>query len=278
MESAPADVLTFQLTSLLRESYSLLTREVVLTSSDFLGIPSGGSQASLLAMYDSYRLDEIERSRNSSSYLSSETASQVPHPEKNSLFERVTSIRQVPELGILCNPFVGAVSVPLITRTWSLLQKTKKSYGSNFRYRVYSSARNMFTGIFFHIAVVVFSHALALRPARWLLHYLATEPGDGPERPLRNQKVEHQGLAVPDREGDVTFPRAWGRVRWEGNGYDYSAMLVAQAAATLVYNGYEIPASDLGGGVLTPACLGEPYVDRLRGAGIKMEMSILPKE
>lgn len=51
-----------------------------------------------------------------------------------------------------------------------------------------------------------------------------------------------------------------------------TAVLLAQAASTLLEEDVDLP-----GGVFTPSCLGQPFIDRLQGAGFKFESEILEK-
>lgn len=50
---------------------------------------------------------------------------------------------------------------------------------------------------------------------------------------------------------------------------------MAEAAATLLLDD---SAQQLPGGVLTPACLGQNYIDRLNRAGLRFESKIVTEE
>lgn len=49
-----------------------------------------------------------------------------------------------------------------------------------------------------------------------------------------------------------------------------TAVLLAQAASTLLEEDVDLP-----GGVFTPSCLGQPFIDRLQGVGFNFEEKIL---
>ena len=51
-----------------------------------------------------------------------------------------------------------------------------------------------------------------------------------------------------------------------------SGLLLAQAAATILEEDLELE----GGGIYTPACLGQGFIDRLDGAGFHFETKIVP--
>lgn len=65
-----------------------------------------------------------------------------------------------------------------------------------------------------------------------------------------------------------------GRMRWEGSMYYLTGVCLAEAAITIARS--KTQAHELGGGILTPATLGAPYLERLQKAGLKAEAKILP--
>lgn len=136
--------------------------------------------------------------------------------------------------------------------------------------------RNVFIGTLVHIASVMGPLLLAIGPLRWLLAKIVTQPGFGPSKEVEaNSVLDARAIAVP--EGQPS-PRAYGRIRWDGGIYAYTGVLIAEAAATLLYaNGEsdDVPARQMGGGVLTPACLGGAYWERLGKAGVIAETDML---
>lgn len=65
-----------------------------------------------------------------------------------------------------------------------------------------------------------------------------------------------------------------GTMRYDGSMYYLTGMLLAEAAITIARD--ETPAHQLGGGVLTPATLGEAYFDRVREGGLKASIRMMP--
>lgn len=51
-----------------------------------------------------------------------------------------------------------------------------------------------------------------------------------------------------------------------------TGIFLADAALTLLKD--DVPANKLGGGFLTPACLGQAYIDRLAEHGFKIETKL----
>ena len=56
--------------------------------------------------------------------------------------------------------------------------------------------------------------------------------------------------------------------------YQLTGVCLAEAAITIARE--KTQAHELGGGVLTPATLGAPYLERLQKAGLKTEVKTLP--
>jgi short subunit dehydrogenase-like uncharacterized protein len=65
-----------------------------------------------------------------------------------------------------------------------------------------------------------------------------------------------------------------GRMRYDGGMYALTGLLLAEAAITIARD--QTPAHKMGGGILTPATLGEPYFNRVRNAGLFTEIRMMP--
>ena len=63
-------------------------------------------------------------------------------------------------------------------------------------------------------------------------------------------------------------------MRFDGSMYRLTGVFLAEAAITIVRS--KAFAHELGGGVLTPATLGAPYLERLQKAGLKVEVRMMP--
>lgn len=57
------------------------------------------------------------------------------------------------------------------------------------------------------------------------------------------------------------------------NSTTVTGIFLAEAALSLLKD--DVTAKKFGGGFLTPATLGEPYIDRLRDAGFKIETKMI---
>ena len=79
-------------------------------------------------------------------------------------------------------------------------------------------------------------------------------------------------MAVAD-EANPSETRALAKLRYAGGPYHITAAFLAQGAATILYE--EGLVRRVGGGILTPAVLGQPYIERLRSSGVTIDNEIV---
>jgi short subunit dehydrogenase-like uncharacterized protein len=107
---------------------------------------------------------------------------------------------------------------------------------------------------------------------RWLLKKWAYDPGQGPTKEaFQNNRLVYKAIAKADCEPEK---RAVATFEYTGGGYYLTGILVTEAAMTIL-KGNEMPAAKMGGGLLTTATLGEEYVERVRKAGVKIEVAMM---
>ena len=124
-----------------------------------------------------------------------------------------------------------------------------------------------------HLAFKVGVLLLMIPPVRWFLKRLIYAPGDGPTaEENKTNRAEYRAIAVADVPGEKK-PRAFCRAWYEGELYYLTGLLLTQAAITLLKD--DVVAKKFGGGILTPATLGQPYIDRVNDAGFKFEVRML---
>ena len=105
---------------------------------------------------------------------------------------------------------------------------------------------------------------------------LVYQPGEGPSREEAAKGcLSVRALAVPDDA--AAKEKAAGSLRYVGGLYQMTAVLVCEAAATILAGDGEggVPARRLGGGLMTPATLGMGYLERLRKGGVEIETGFL---
>jgi hypothetical protein len=240
---------------------------------------SGGTIASILACLETYSVRQMLAASAPLAACIPDAGSHRPHPPP------FLPVRRDRFLGNLTfNPSAMADQA-VVMRTWSLLQRyghRTELYGERFSFQGYSSAASWLQAwsSFLAMSVAVFCVVL-FPPLRWLLQWLSSQPGTGPQVTGENHFVEWKATVALDGE-DVSQPSAVGAMRMNTNVYSVCATLVSEAALTLleVLDGNDLGAmvKKLGGGILTPASLGMPYVKRLEKAGLEWKVTETGKE
>ncbi|KAL9041428.1 MAG: hypothetical protein Q9214_004114, partial [Letrouitia sp. 1 TL-2023] len=273
VESSPSDLLAWSLATLIRQRLSVGTREVVVSADASRTQPSGGSLATLVSLLDHYGLDELKRS------LKPFALSPIPGPKpvpSAPFVNRFLGIRVVPDLGTLTTSIGASPNVAIVERTWGLLGG-KDFYGPSFQYKEYRRARNKFAGMMAHFAITLGFIALTIPPLRWLLQIVAHNvyaPGQGPSKQdTAGDSLELRAIAEADQHASKP-KRAMAKFLWRGGLYHLTALLAVEAAMVILNDDSII--DRLGGGLLTPAMLGQPYIDRLRNAGVVFENRLMP--
>ena len=270
IESAPSDLLAFALVNLIRKELSVGTREVITSVHDFKGTPSGGTLATVLTIMDHYSLKQIGKS--SGSWATSPIPGSKVQSSRSWLSEFL-GIRSVPGLGTLTTSISAAPNTAVVQRSWGLFDGGKL-YGSKFQYNEYMRVRNSVVGIATHFALVFAGLALIFPPVRWLAKKFLYAPGEGPEKAAtRREYFELHAVATADQ--DVLSPRrAFAKLRWDGSLYHFTGICLAEAAMVLLND--EKLVQRLDGGLLTPATLGQSFIDRMKHAGLVFEVEMMP--
>jgi short subunit dehydrogenase-like uncharacterized protein len=234
------------------------------------GSISGGTGLTALTVMDYHTLPEITASSKPFAL------SPIPGPSSHStasLLTKILGIRTHPVLGLLTTAIQAGADTPIVQRTWGLLGGAKL-YGPNFYYEQYMRTTSWLRGIALHFAIKVGILLLVIPPVRWLLKKLIYAPGDGPtEEEFKTHRAEYRAVAIADVATPGPKPRAFCRVWYEGGIYYLTGLLLTQAAITLLKD--DVIAKKFGGGILTPATLGQPYIDRIDKAGFKFEVRML---
>ncbi|MCJ1392646.1 hypothetical protein MMC18_005516 [Xylographa bjoerkii] len=268
IESASSDIMTYLVVSLIREKLKVGVKGIIATNSVLTSLPSGGTLATVFGVFDHYGFSQLIES--SKPYALSPIPGHKDEPAP--LLTRLFGIRYVPNLGMLTTGVASGINASLVQRSWGLLDRGDY-YGQNFQYKEYATARNSFTGLVTHLAITFGMLALAIPPVRWLAKMFVHQPGEGPTRESTGKdRVEFRAIATADTEGSQ---QATVKCGFNGSAYDFTGVLMAEAAISIVRDGDKTPARKIGGGILTPATLGQAYIDRVRNAGVVLEASML---
>ncbi|KAL8943516.1 MAG: hypothetical protein Q9216_001051 [Gyalolechia sp. 2 TL-2023] len=275
LESAPSDLLAWSLATLIQEKFSLGTKEVVASVHDMHSQPSGGTLATVVGILDHYSLSELAKAS------APWALSPVGGPKSSThvpLVTRLLGVRKQPHLGTLTTSITAGPNVAIVQRTWGLLGGPK-SYGPNFQYHEYMRVKNSLAGAIIHFALALGMVALAIPPLRWLCQYAAHSfyaPGQGAAKEVTAEE-SFELRAVAEADEDLPKPkRAMARFRYNGGIYYLTGVFLAEAAMVILKE--DELTKNLGGGLLTPAMLGQPFIDRLRKAGIELECRIMPEQ
>lgn len=275
IESAPSDLLVWSLADLLRRTnprtvgQSGLNNQVIGTVQEFNAQPSGGSLATVLGMIETYGLKGVGDSERW-------THSPVPHPKlsQHQKSGGFFGVLQVPRLGTLGDSVNAPPNVATVQRTWGLLD-SGKYYGQNFQYKEYMTYSSYLTGALAHCIFVFGALALSFASVRWLVLQFVFQPGQGPDKEAaKRESMEQKALAIVEKGDDGKRVEAISRFRFEGGMYDLTGLIIAEAAMCIL-RGEATSGSGWKSGLLTPACLGQPFIDRLKKAGVIFETEIV---
>lgn len=127
-----------------------------------------------------------------------------------------------------------------------------------------------FAGVVAHLILRLVMLIVSFPPVQWLAaKYLIPASGTGPDLATAATSERQEFLAIgspPKSKGEQVSAR----YVYEGSLYYCSALMGVEAALSIL--GEKTYAHEIGGGILTPATLGMPFVERLRNAGIKIEV------
>ena len=270
IESAPSDLLVFSLADLIRAQYSLDTAEVLGCIHEAKGRPSGGTLATLLGVIDHYGFISIAKT------ASSWATSPVPRPRSKTrppLLSIIFGTRYVPELGPLTTAVSATPNIAIVQRSWGLLDGGRL-YGPRFSYHEYAAVRNWLVGVMIHFILVFGAIALFLPPVRWLAKNVLYAPGQGASKEATTKDViEFRALATADQDDPIP-KRAIGKLRWDGGNYFFTGICLAEAAMVLLKDPGLVKRLD--GGLLTPAVIAKPFIDRMKNQGMVFECRLLP--
>ncbi|KAL8872441.1 MAG: hypothetical protein Q9174_001926 [Haloplaca sp. 1 TL-2023] len=275
LESSPSDLLTWSLTTLIKERLSVGTKEVVAAVHEVKSQPSGGTLATATGILNHYSLSEFITA--SAPWALSPLKGPKPS-ETVPLTTRLLGVRNVQHLGTLTTSIGAGPNVAIVQRTWGLLGGSE-AYGPRFQYHEYMRVKNSLAGVIIHGAIGLMFMALIIPPVRWFVQYVAHNiyaPGQGASKEM-TAKESFELRAVAEADENVPSPRkAMGKFRYDGGIYYLTGIFLAEAAMVLLRDDNLI--QNLEGGILTPAMLGQPFIDRLRSAGVTIESRIMPEQ
>ncbi|KAL8682267.1 MAG: hypothetical protein Q9224_001521 [Gallowayella concinna] len=275
LESAPSDLLAWSLATLIREKLSVGTKEVIASIHKIDSQPSGGSLATATGILDHYSLSEFAKS---SAPWALSPITGPKDPKTVPFITKLSGVRKTQHLGILATSLSAGPNVAIVQRSWGLLGGPKL-YGPKFQYHEYMRVKSTLAGLIIHTAICLGFFAMIIPPVRWLVQWAAHNvyaPGQGASKE-NTAKDTLEIRAIAEADQNVSNPQmAMARFQYDGGIYYLTGLFLAEAAMVLLKN--DSITQRLGGGLLTPAMLGQPFVDRLRNVGVTLDSRIMPEQ
>ncbi|KAL4750464.1 hypothetical protein BDW72DRAFT_175729 [Aspergillus terricola var. indicus] len=268
IESAPADMLAYALVKEVREKMSCQTKEITGSIYEFKSSgASGGTLASILTCIEDFSGSHLLESTKPFSLAASPPPKDIP---SESFMARILGVRTVRGLGTLTKSPTDFCDMTIVHRSSTLMPEL---YGPRFCFRQYLNVRNTFIGMLWNYAFLVGTAFLLLAPVRWLVKKVIYAPGSGPTTESgRNDGCEYRAIAIPDQN---TPKRVLGKLKYAGSSmYHFTGVLMAEAAMVILENEEKLKKVS-GGGIVTPATLGQEYLDRLENIGCRVETQVL---
>jgi len=283
LDSAPADIVTFMLASHIRKTLHAPTLSVYYTLHDLKTGFSGGTSATALNIFSQYPMKKLAEVMKPYA-LSPVRPTDRAKPPPTSLLHRLCGLVDIPELGgVQTVGLMAVVDACIVHRSWGLFESQAKatsrpelSWGSRFNFREYMRANGVIHGWLFGLGLGLASLLLAFPLTRWILTPLVTKfmipaPGEGPSKEKqKGDFLSYRALAIADTQKKE---KVRARLDVAYGAYPTTALTMTAAADVILRGDLKATeAGRLGGGILTPATLGEQYLEKLRAFGMKIEI------
>ncbi|KAL2000329.1 hypothetical protein VTN02DRAFT_3269 [Thermoascus thermophilus] len=271
IESALPDMLTWSLVKLIHEKLSVSTKEVISSIHEIKSSgPSGGTLSTILTTLDTVGLQDLLKATDPFALAASPPPTPIPRRSiVETIFGTILGVRSVPDLGTLTTSPSAVADVAIVHRSSTLMREL---YGPRFYFQQFLRARNVFVAFFIHVALVIGLAFLVIPQVRWLVQRFVYPPGEGPKRDP-SDRIEFRAVATADQEA-VKPKRALGRLTFQGGLYPLTGLLLAEAAMVILTDEEKVKEVSRCG-IVTPATLGEEYVDRLGRVGCRIETQLL---
>ncbi len=180
------------------------------------------------------------------------------------------------DLGAWVGPFImGPINTRVVRRSNALFGQWQEGYGADFTYQEYmkfSGSLGWMPAFGMTSGTALFEAALQT-PLRSLLKSMLPAPGQGPSEKTMNEGYFRCELRGTASDGG----KVRGEISDKGDpGNRATVKFLCESALCLAVNTDELPGGTTRGGILTPAtALGDVLVNRLRQAGMTLEVATL---
>ncbi|KAF3167268.1 hypothetical protein TWF106_011621 [Orbilia oligospora] len=273
-DSAPADIVSYKVANFIRENYKASTKDLTFSLHNLNGGASGGTMESFFSTIEVYGLSGLARATKPLAL--SPIKRPYSAPSHLPVFTH-------PTLGKLTPWIQASPDRATVMRSWGLTQQhaPEKSWGNNFSFTEYKRVKSSFEGLATWITIGLLSVGVLIKPFRWFARKVITQPGFGPDQNFdinRKGNLDWKAVGVVDDDGgENKGKKVLGTFTYDGgDAYALTGLFIVEAALHLLdmekgRSKKEGLGQTIGGGLLTPICLGEGFFKRLDGAGIKID-------
>lgn len=284
LDSVPADISSYILTRHIRKTHQASTKSVTMTLYAFKTGVSGGTSATALNLFSHYPLSHLAKTMKPYSISPIRPTNPTKPPQPTGLLPSLFRLPSIPELGgIQTTGTMATVDTCLVHRTWGLYEHSAQtssnpslSYGPRFRFTEYMRSKSLLGAAVWKLGFNFIGLLLAIPLTRWILSpllktFVIPAQGEGPDKEKRkNDFMSYRAVGVADTEKGE---KAVLKLDFAYGAYVITGLTMAAAAEVLLRGDVEATeAGRLGGGILTPATLGEEYVRKLEEFGVKISV------
>ncbi|PLB50814.1 hypothetical protein P170DRAFT_355574 [Aspergillus steynii IBT 23096] len=274
--SGVSDILAWLLVKKIRETFGQNVSEIVCSGKLDIKAMTGGSLTTVLDVFSTY---------GTSWFLCPSPSILSPKPQvsprtipKEPLVTRLFGYRHSPELGHLTTSFNGSGNEAIVYRSAS---QNPNLYGASFQFKEYLPAPGVFGAILIHFLTKLLVVFLSISPIRALIKALIAGKMDlNPDITQLRSKESVEFHAVGKVQDSSDF-RAWASFTRKGALYEFAALMSCVGAGVLLEkhskSGKSEEKNDRLKGVVTPSALGMKFVERVRDAGIEVNVGLLDR-
>lgn len=228
---------------------------------------SGGTLNTIFSVLDWLPASELMKSAHPFALAASTPPKDIP---SSSIVQKILGVRSIRDLGTVTTSPNGLADETIVHRSSTLMPEF---YGKRFFFHQFLHVRNVFIGAAVHFGLLMGLALLMIPPVRSLLRKFVYAPGQGPTmQASQNDRVEYHAIAVADQ--DVPAPkRVFGKFTFHGSMYVLTGLMLAEAAMVVLDEEEKVKKVSRGG-IVTPATLGQEFVDRLDKVGVHVDTKV----
>lgn len=257
--SSPSDLVSWLITKKVSEQYGEAVNNITCSFDMKINGMSSGSLSSVTSVVAKYGIARLWSPDQYTLVPSKTTRKSADVPILQQLFGYSHHVL----LGHLTTSFAATGNIAIVQRSAHLNQGV---YPRNFNYQEYMPVNSIFNAVLVHLLTKLGILLLALPFFRSFLDRTSKGSGSGPnEEAAEGEYIRLHAVGT----GENVKEPVLAVYEFQGSMYLHSAMLAIEAAMVML-----APAEDgRQGGFHTPCALGSPFVERLRDAGIRCEVT-----